>query len=1602
MKSTLVPSPRLSSPAIRHARLLFAFVATLAVSPPPAHAATVSWNVDTDGFWDVAANWNTGTVPQAGDDVVINRPSANVTVTFRTGTVTVNSLTSDESFSITGGALDLSSTSALANLTMSGGQLGGTGTVNVSGMITWNGGTMGDSGTTNANGGMTISGSTIGLRDGRTLNNAMTATWSGAGSFSNHTNTTFNNLNGASFEINTPADFNAGTFNNSGTITKTSGGGDGITRFAATLNNDATVVITSGELQLDDGGTHSGSFSIAASTTLELGGGTHTFSSAAAISGAGTMSFDAGTTNLNGGTYNVTGTTMCSGGTHTFSSAVEVDNTGAIVITSGTLNFSSGETIMAPTYTQSGGTLTGTDTVTVSGTTMWSGGIMSGQGVTNANGGLQLTNTSTLFLRDIRALNNPGVATWTGAGGFSNDTGASFNNLTGGMLNIQTAGDFFNGTLNNAGMITKTSGGGDGITRITGALNNTGMIAVTTGSMELEGGGTHTGTFTVAASATLELGGGTHTMTTGTLFSGMGLVRFAAGVVNFNAGTYNITGMTECIGGTHTLAVGATVMGVGMLEISGGTLNLESGDTITVPSYTQSSGTLGGSDTLNVSGTTTWSGGIMRGQGVTNCNGGMALINSGTISLRDNRAINNAATATWTGAGSWSNDTGTTFNNLMGATINIQTTGDFFNGTFNNAGDLTKSSGGGDGITRITATFNNTGSVEVMSGSLELENGGIHSGSFSVADLATLEFGGGTHNLNTGSAVSGAGRMRYAGGTINFNAGDYGITGITECAGGTTNFFTGVTVSQVGELQITFGTLNLGSGENPTTSMYTQSGGTLTGTDTLNVNGALMWSAGTMSGQGTTNANGGLQLINAGTISLRDTRTLSNAATATWTGAGAFSNDTGAVLRNLPSGTFAIQTSGDFFNGALDNQGTMTKTSGGGDGITRVNGNFTNSGTLEILSGTLRIESSYTQTAGETRLNGGTLEKTSTPPLAIDGGLLTGVGTIDGNVRVAGTVAPGLPVGELTIDGTYEQTMTGTLAVEIGGLTPVTQFDRLAVTGAATLAGTIDVALVNAFSPVSGNVFQILTYASQSGDFSAVSGASGFARNVTATFTELSFSSGPADTATPTRTPTRTATTTATASPTTPATNTPTATASPTPSPTGQDTATPTVTPTRTPTSSPTTPAATATPTPTGSATPSPGFTVTRTVVPLPVAPIAAGELGPDDAIDLVAGDNTAPKLAVLRNSGQAAFSLVDEVTIPGGSGGVSDVVLADMNGDDVVDAIAANPDGEIVAVALGNGQHELGEPFALDIDATPRRVAVGEVTGDDDLDVVVATDDRIIILRGGGDGTLSAIGMITTNGRPSDLIVGDFNADGDGDVLAALPSRNLVALYAGDGTGAFATGPSVTGNMPSALVLGVFTGDVQPSGITNTQPDLAVANVDSVAVYPPVPGGFASTPIVTAGVIASRIFAAEVTGDEFLDLIAVDLDTGVARALPGDGEGHFGDDPNFNVDLGVPLGGAAFADLNGDTAIDLVMTDPVTQELLIALNHLPEPPPLCVGDCNDDRRVSVNELITGVGIALERQPLSVCPQFDPNLNMRVEINELIRGVNNDLNGCPR
>lgn len=80
------------------------------------------------------------------------------------------------------------------------------------------------------------------------------------------------------------------------------------------------------------------------------------------------------------------------------------------------------------------------------------------------------------------------------------------------------------------------------------------------------------------------------------------------------------------------------------------------------------------------------------------------------------------------------------------------------------------------------------------------------------------------------------------------------------------------------------------------------------------------------------------------------------------------------------------------------------------------------------------------------------------------------------------------------------------------------------------------------------------------------------------------------------------------------------------------------------------------------------------------------------------------------------------------------------------------------------------------------------------------------------------------------------------------------------------------------------------------------------------------------------------------------------------------------------------------------------TFAVLVAPLPTPTPTPRlvrCVGDCNDDARVTIDELLLGVRIALEQEPLQSCQAFNVSEDLRVDVSELVAGVLALLNSCP-
>ncbi|MFN8544027.1 MAG: hypothetical protein U0807_07470 [Candidatus Binatia bacterium] len=522
-----------------------------------------------------------------------------------------------------------------------------------------------------------------------------------------------------------------------------------------------------------------------------------------------------------------------------------------------------------------------------------------------------------------------------------------------------------------------------------------------------------------------------------------------------------------------------------------------------------SGGTFSGAGTATLTALFTWQGGSIKG----------LTVSAGAITFSTTTKYLDAAALTTAG--------NTNFNAgylylMNGATLTIASTATFDftadslniapstgGGTLVNNGKLRKTAGSGTVTIGVPVTNNGAGllGIDVQSGTLSLNGGGTSPGVLKGA--GTLDFGTGyssTFNVS-GPVTANAVTFTYSG-THNFTgtgANAYNVPGGTSLSSSPTVNFTG-DITATGPLVLNGGTVNFNTGATIALASLNFQSGTLGGTDTINV-ASLTWNSGTMQDSGTTTVAGTSTL--SGSTKTLNGRTLRNTGTMNWTAgylsfsnAGTLQNPTGATLDMKSDNTMSGGASGTF-----DNAGTFRKSGGAGSGTVGVA--MLNSGTVQAQSGVLSLSQSYTQSAGVTQLAGGNIQAPYyTPFLAIQGGQLTGAGTITGNVTVsgAGAMAPGSSAGLVTITGTYTQGAGGTDNVELGG-TATTDFDRVVLsssgsTGLATLDGVLAVSRINAFTPNLGDTFQIMTFGSRSGFFGSLTGVNvGTGKFVKATYT---------------------------------------------------------------------------------------------------------------------------------------------------------------------------------------------------------------------------------------------------------------------------------------------------------------------------------------------------------------------------------------------------------------------------------------------------------------------------------------------------------------------
>ncbi|MCA9232550.1 MAG: hypothetical protein KDA57_18015 [Planctomycetales bacterium] len=411
-------------------------------------------------------------------------------------------------------------------------------------------------------------------------------------------------------------------------------------------------------------------------------------------------------------------------------------------------------------------------------------------------------------------------------------------------------------------------------------------------------------------------------------------------------------------------------------------------------------------------------------------------------------------------------------------------------------GNLTGSSGtatvnGGSWTVDGPLTVGNagTGEVTLNGGSLNVSSIAAGSQKITVGSLGTLRLGaGGQPGLLLASEIENNGVLQFNSSTptTTYSMPIYGTGELQQDGTGMTNLlnasgFSGKIQVNGGALRVTGASLDLGGEE-------------------IRVSGGAMEYENSEIGEALLRGPGLHYVVNNGSSSFTDIETLPSFV----------------MIQDGPSSFELFVNRGYLQSNHVTNvDGFWNASSGSIEVNSDMNiQDFSSDGQIRINNGaTLNNTVSNLTAGGGSRTTvdaGGVLNVLGATTLELNGALLVNNGTVTGTVNVNyGSLAKGTGTydvvnvneGGVYSPGTSPGISTATsvnfesgsfasgapqLTMEIGGTTLGTEYDQLDVSGLLSLGGALNVVLINGFSPLAGQSFDILNWGTLAGTFQQV------------------------------------------------------------------------------------------------------------------------------------------------------------------------------------------------------------------------------------------------------------------------------------------------------------------------------------------------------------------------------------------------------------------------------------------------------------------------------------------------------------------------------------
>jgi hypothetical protein len=247
------------------------------------------------------------------------------------------------------------------------------------------------------------------------------------------------------------------------------------------------------------------------------------------------------------------------------------------------------------------------------------------------------------------------------------------------------------------------------------------------------------------------------------------------------------------------------------------------------------------------------------------------------------------------------------------------------------------------------------------------------------------------------------------------------------------------------------------------------------------------------------------------------------------------------------------------------------------------------------------------------------------------------------------------------------------------------------------------------------------------------------------------------------------------------------------------------------------------------------------------------------------------------------------------------------------------------------------GAPVAYATGTSPGDMVMGDITGDNRPDIVVANtaDNTISVFPGSSTGVFGARADYAANAGPLGIVLGDVNGDGRLDVVVANSTTTSVSVLLNTGAGLGFPAEYPCSNVPGLVAVGDVNGDGRLDIIVSNAGNVNAGFGSTVSVYLNLGSGiFGTRTDYTTGLNPNGVAVGDVNNDGKLDIVTSNLSANTASVLLGNGNGSFATKVDYAT-ASTPFY-VALNDLNADGRLDIVTGNNSVNGVSVLLSAAP------------------------------------------------------------------